>query len=179
MSQRRAVRLFCAALAIVTSSAAGGTAPAAAGQQDAEALLTRLRDLLAQTEAKRMVVPFPNSRSRILVVDGNADLFLYMERGNIRGSETIDNFYEALNAGDFNGAYQIFEQSSLVSMRVSDFGWNGLGVPMIVEESGAEIQDRFFRNVEGVFGAAEVTPEDVATYLEYIENLLIPALEGA
>ena len=50
--------------------------------------------------------------------------------------------------------------------------------PGLLQRDCAEIQDRFFKNVEGVFGPAEITGEDAATYLEYIETILIPALEG-
>ncbi len=170
--------MLVAIAAIVCMSAGQATAAAPAGPQDAEATLARLRELLSATESKRAAVPFPNSRSRILTVDGNADFFLYLERDNLRGTEAIDTFYRQLEAGDVNGAYETFARHSLVTMRASDFGWNGLGVPMIME-TGAEIQDQFFKNVAGVFRAAEVTAEDAATYLEFIRDILIPALEGS
>ncbi len=176
--QRSAHRGLIAIAAIFFVSVSGATAGEPAGPQDAEATMARLRELLDATESKRAAVAFPNSRSRILTVDGNSDFFLYLERGNLRGTEAIDTFYEQLGAGDVNGAYETFVQNSLVTMRVSDFGWNGLGVPMITE-ADVEIQDRFFRTVEGVFRAAEVTPEDAATYLEFIGDILIPALEGS
>jgi hypothetical protein len=64
-------------------------------------------------------------------------------------------------------------------LRISDYGWNGLGVPLERQDgSGEFIQDRLYKNTEGVFGPAEVTAEDSATYLEYIETILIPALEA-
>ena len=73
----------------------------------------------------------------------------------------------------------VFTRHSLVSLRVSDYGWNGLGVPMERQDgSGESIQDRFYKNVEGLFGPAEPSAEDMATYLEYVETILIPALEG-
>ena len=178
MSERSAQRVLAAIATIVLVSASGATAGEPAGPQDAEATLARLHELLNATESKRAAVPFPNSRSRILTVDGNSDFFLYLERGNLRGTEAIDAFYQQLEAGDIDAAYDTFVRNSLVSMRISDFGWNGLGVPMGIEE-GEDIQDRFFKNVEGVFRAAEVTPEDVATYLEFIRDILIPALEGS
>jgi len=146
--------------------------------QDAEATVARLHELLNATDTKRAVVAFPNSRSRILTVDGNSDFFLYLERGNLRGTETINTFYQHLEAGDVDAAYETFVRYSLVSMRVSDFGWNGLGVPMATQ-AGSEIQDRYFKNVDGIFGPAEVTAEDAANYLEYIRDILIPHLEGA
>jgi len=154
-------------------------ANATEGEQDAEAIVARFRELLAASGSHLLIVPFPNSRSRILKADGSADFFLYVERANLRGNDTIEQFYAALDAGDTVAANDIFVQHSLVSMRISDFGWNGLGVPMPpASEGGNEIHDRFFRNVEGVFGPAEITDEDAATYLEYIETILIPALEG-
>lgn len=180
MSQLRAVRAFLALAAVFSMSiCAATTVHAGSGQQDAQALLTRLHELLAATEAKMIIVPFPGSRSRILKADGNSDYFLYLERANLRGAEEVDQFYGMLEAGDMDAANAIFTRHSLVSMRVSDYGWNGLGEPMMREDgSGESIQDRFYKNVDGVFGVAEPGEEDVATYLEYIETILIPALEG-
>lgn len=173
-------RVFLAVLAILSVSLSAGAPALANGeQQDAEALIGRLRELLQATESKMIIVPFPNSRSRILKADGSSDYFLYLERGNLRGSDTMDDFYAKLAAGDMEGANDVFTRHSLVSLRISDYGWNGLGVPMMREDgSGGSIADRLYKNNEGVFGAAEPTPEDVATYLEYIETILIPALEA-
>ena len=163
----------------LVSLVAGTPALANGEKQDAEAVVGRLRELLQATESKMIIVPFPNSRSRILKADGNSQFFLYLERGNLRGSETMDDFYAALDAGDMAGANDVFTRHNLVSLRISDYGWNGLGVPMMREDgSGAYISDRLYKNNEGVFGAAEPTAEDAATYLEYIETILIPALEA-
>lgn len=180
MSQLRGARVFLAVSAILLVSLSAGTLALANGQQqDAEALVGRLRELLQATESKIIIVPFPNSRSRILKADGNSQYFLYLERGNLRGSETMDDFYAKLLAGDMEGANDVFLRHSMVSLRISDYGWNGLGVPMMRQDGSEEyIADRFYKNNEGVFGAAEPTPEDVATYLEYIETILIPALEA-
>ena len=180
MSQRRAVRILLAAFAVLLVCPAGGLpANATEGEQDAEAIVSRFRELLTASGSHLVIVPFPNSRSRILKADGSSDFFLYLERANLRGNETMDAFYAAMDAGDIAAANDIFVQHSLVSMRISDFGWNGLGVPMpSSNEGGNDIQDRFFKNVEGVFGPAEITDEDAATYLEFIETILIPALEG-
>jgi len=158
---------------------AATTALAGDGQQDAQALISRLQELLAATETKVIIVPFPGSRSRILKADGSSDYFLYLERGNLRGTDEVNQFYGMLEAGDMAGANDMFTRHSLVSMRISDYGWNGLGEPMMREDgSGESIKDRFYKNTEGVFGPAEPDDEDVATYLEYIETILIPALEG-
>ena len=157
-----------------------GAAPMAAddGQQDAEALIGRLRELLLATETKVVVVPFPNSRSRILMADGNADLFLYVERANLRGTEEMDGFYAALESGDMAAAADIFTRHSMVSLRASDYGWNGLGVPLERLDGSGQIEDHLYKTAGGVFGKADITPEDAATFLEYIETILIPALEG-
>jgi hypothetical protein len=180
LSQLCRARVLLAVSAIFLVSLSAGTPALANGeQQDAEALVGRLRELLQATESKMIIVPFPNSRSRILKADGNAEYFLYLERGNLRGSETIDDFYAKLAAGDMAGANDVFTRHSLVSLRISDYGWNGLGVPMMRQDGSDEfIADRLYKNNEGVFGAAEPTPEDAATYLEYIETILIPALEA-
>jgi hypothetical protein len=178
LSQRRAVKVLLAALVVLLLSPTGGsTVLAVDGEQDAEAIITRFRELLTASGSHLVIVPFPNSRSRILKADGSSDFFLYLERANLRGNEEMEQFYAALDAGDTAGADAIFVQHSLVSMRISDYGWNGLGVPMMTE-SGNEIQDRLFKNVDGVFGPAEISAEDTDTYLEYIRDILIPALEG-
>lgn len=180
MSQLRRAGFFLAVSAIFLGSLSVGAPALASGeQQDAEALIGRLRELLQATESKMIIVPFPNSRSRILKADGNSEFFLYVERGNLRGRETMDDFYAKLDAGDMAGANDVFIRHSLVSLRISDYGWNGLGVPMMREDgSEGSISDRLYKNNQGVFGAAEPTPEDTATYLEYIETILIPALEA-
>ncbi len=173
------MRLFLVVAAVVLVPFVGRVvAIADDGQRDAEALLGRLRDLLAATETKVVIVPFPNSRSRILKADGNADFFLYVERGNLRGTEQMDAFYAALDAGDTAGADDIFTRHSLVSMRASDYGWNGLGVPLERPDGSGQIEDRLYKTMGGVFGKADITPEDSETFLEYIETILIPALEG-
>lgn len=180
MLQRRAANVILAVLVVLSVSLAG-SAPvfARGGQQDASAVIGRLQELLGATETKVFIVPFPNSRSRILKADGSSDFFLYIERGNLRGTDTMDQFYAALEAKDMTAANDVFTRHSLVSLRISDYGWNGLGVPYERQDgSGESIQDRLYKNVEGLFGPAEVTAEDAATYLEYIETILIPALEA-
>jgi len=178
--QRRAVRVVLCVSAILCVGLSGVAPVRAEGsQQDAEATIGRLKELLGATETKVFIVPFPNSRSRILKVDGSSDFFLYVERGNLRGTDTMDEFYAALQAGDMTTANEVFTRHSVVSLRISDYGWNGLGVPLERQDgSGESIQDRLYKNVEGLFGPAEVTDEDAATYLEYIETILIPALEA-
>ena len=182
MSQLRAVRMILAVFAVVMLSLAAGLPVFAHdGEQNenAEAIISRFRELLAATETNIIIVPFPNSRSRILKVDGNSDFFLYMERGNLRGTQQMEDFYAALEAGDMEAANDVFTRHSLVSLRISDYGWNGLGVPLQREDgSGEFIQDRLYKNNEGLFGPADPSDEDKTSYLEYIETILIPALEG-
>ena len=158
--------------------ASASIATASHEPQGADNVIARFKELLSATESKRVVAPFPNSRSRILTADGSSDFFLYLERGNLRGQETIDAFYEKLNSGDINGAYETFIQNSLVVMRASDYGWNGLGIPMTTE-SGSEINDVYFKVVEGMFKKVEnITAADSAEYIELIRTILLPALEG-
>ncbi len=178
--QVRPVRVFLCVAAVFVISLSGHTsAVASGGQQDADAVIGRLKELLDGTETKIFLTPFPNSRSRILKVDGSSDFFLYIERGNLRGTDTIDQFYAALEAKDMTAANDIFIRQSLVSLRISDYGWNGLGVPLERQDgSGEFIEDRLYKNTEGLFGPADVSDEDSATFLEYIETILIPALEG-
>jgi len=178
--QLRAVRVVLAlvALALLSQSAVVAV-PAGSSEQDQAAIVGRLKELLQATETKMIIVPFPNSRSRILKADGNSDFFLYLERGNLRGTEQMNDFYAKLDAGDIAGANDVFTRHSLVSLRISDYGWNGLGVPYEREDgSGESIDDRLYKNTDGLFGPAEPNEEDVATYIEYIQDILIPALEG-
>ena len=173
------MRLFLAVATIVIVPLLGGV-PAAAddGQQDAEAIVARLQELLAATDTKIFIVPFPDSRSRILKADGRSDFFLYIERGNLRGTDEMAAFYAALESGDITAADEVFTRHSVVSLRASDYGWNGLGVPMDRMDGSGQIQDRLYKNNAGLFGPADITSEDSDTYLEYIHTILIPALEG-
>lgn len=152
--------------------------PAPANSQDSsEELLARVKELFAARENKRIVTPLPGSRASVLAADGSSDFFLYVERGSIRGQDTIDTFYERLDAGDMDGAYEVFLQSQIVTLRVSDYAWNGLGVPFTTP-AGAEIPDVYYRVVDGIFQASEITEENKAEYLELLRTVLIPALEG-
>ncbi len=174
------MHVFLVIAAIVVVALVGGV-PAVAddGEQDAEALISRLRELLRATETKVIVVPFPNSRSRILLADGNADFFLYIERANLRGTEEMNVFYAALEAGDMAAAADVFMRHSMVSLRASDYGWNGLGVPFERPDGSDQmIEDRLYKTANGVFGRVDITAEDAEMFLEYIETILIPALEG-
>ncbi len=170
--RRPLVYIFIAALVVTL-------VPEPANSQDSdEELLARVKELFAARESKRIVTPMPGSRAGVFAADGSSDFFLYVERGSIRGQETIDTFYERLEAGDMVGAYEVFLQSQIVTLRVSDYGWNGLGVPFTTP-AGGEISDVYYRVVDGVFRNAEViTEENKAEYRELLRTVLIPALEG-
>ena len=149
----------------------------ASPQESGEELLARVKELFAAREAKRLVTPLPGSRASVLAADGSSDFFLYLERGSIRGQEAIDAFYERLEAGDMDGAYEEFLQSQIVTLRGSDYGWNGLGIPFTTP-AGSEIEDVYYRVVDGVFQHAEINDENSEEYLELLRTVLIPALEG-
>lgn len=162
----------------VVFSLVAALAPALASpQESAEATLARVKELFAGMETKRIVTPLPGSRSGVLAADGTSDFFLYIERGSIRGQEAIQAFYEAYEAGDVDGAYEVFLQNQIVTLRVSDYGWNGLGAPFTVP-SGNQIEDVYYRVVDGVFQHAEIDEEGEQEYMELLRDVLIPALEG-
>ena len=173
MSKRQAVHVFLViAAGVLVPLVAGIPAVADNGQQDAEALISRLRELLLATETKVIVVPFPNSRSRILMADGNAEFFLYIERANLRGTEEISVFYAALESGDMVAAADVFTRHSMVSLRASDYGWNGLGVPFERPDGSDQIiEDRLYKTAGGVFGRVEITAEDAARLRDEIRSL--------
>lgn len=59
-----------------------------------------------------------------------------------------------------------------MTMRVTDYGWNGLGEPLVTE-AGSEIHDNFFRNVDGTFARVqEITADDQAAYQELLDAIL-------
>ncbi|MGD8331065.1 MAG: hypothetical protein PVJ49_16665, partial [Acidobacteriota bacterium] len=71
MLQLRAVRVVLALVAIaLLSQSVGVAATAGSSEQDQAAIVARLKELLQATETKMIIVPFPNSRSRILKADG-------------------------------------------------------------------------------------------------------------
>lgn len=164
------------AAALVVTTLLTGVA-AAGAQADQEALLVRLRELMEATGQTRLVMPAPGSRSVVLAVDASTPLYFFLERGSIRGS-AIDDFYDAYDAGNVDAAFDAFRASALPTIRVTDYGWNGLGVPLVTD-SGSEVGDILYRSVEGTFARApRITREDIDAYVSYIE-LVIQALEGS
>ncbi len=147
----------------------------AAQDADQEALLGRIRELMEASGRTRFVTPTPGSRSVILAINVSTQLYLFLERGSIRGA-AIDEFYQAHESGDMDAAFDVFRTAVIPTVRVTDYGWNGLGV-MMTTDSGNQIADVVYRDVEGVFGRArEITDQDVANYVAALETV-IQALE--
>lgn len=145
-------------------------------QDDSEALLQRVRDLLSASASQRFITPMPGSRSNVVAVDGSADIYFFIERGSLRGSR-IDEFYEQLEAGDMDAAYRTFIGGAIITFRATDYGWNGLGTPWMTD-SGTEVQDILFKVDEGTFGRGDITEEDSTDYLGLLRDVILPALEG-
>ena len=165
--------LWAAAGAALLMASIGGSA---AAQDDQQPLLDHIRELMVQRDSTRFVMPMPGSRSNVLAIDVSTPMYFYLERGAIRGS-AIDSFYAAYEAGDFDTAYQEFLGNAIMIQRVTDYGWNGLGNPMVTE-SGAEIGDLVFKDVGGVFArAAELDDEDRVQFMTLLQTV-IAALEG-
>lgn len=152
----------------------GGTM---AAQENQDVLLSRLQELIADRDEGHFVTPIPGSRSGVIAIDPTSSLYFYLERGSIRGS-AINDFYAAYDSGDMETAYTAFLGSAIMTMRATDYGWNGLGNPMTTE-AGTEIDDVLFKDVGGAFSRAqEITDEDVETYVALLETV-VAALEDA
>ena len=143
---------------------------------DAGAVLQRVNELFEATGLTRALTPMPGSRSVVFTAEASAVMFLFVERGSLRGN-AIDTFYSELEAGDVEAAYTTFNRNSIVSMRATDYGWNGLGQPLATE-SGTEVQDILYRVEESVFRRVDVTAEDADEYLGLLRDVLIPWLEA-
>lgn len=123
----------------------------------------------------RFVTPMPGSRSVIFAIDVSTPLYLFLERGSIRGA-AIDDFYQAYEAGDMDAAFDVFRAGVIPTVRVTDYGWNGLRVPMTTD-AGNQLEDIIYRDVDGVFRrATNITDQDVANYVAALQAL-IQALE--
>lgn len=164
---------WCACLLGATLFAPAVVAAAQGGAADTVA---RVQQLFEQSDVKRIVAPAPGSRSVIVAIDGSSPLYLYLERGSIRGG-AIDTFYEQYEAGDYAAAYETFVQNSTMVLRASDYGWNGLGNPLTTE-SGAQVDDMFYKIKAGMFQMAEVTEEDLSQYEQMLEEVAIPVLSA-
>lgn len=160
----------------IASSDAGPEPAASPLEQDVAAVLDQIKELFAARESKQLVTPIPGSRSSILAADATA-VFLYLEQGSIRG-DAIDTFYEQYNAGDMQAAYRTFTQNNVATLRASDYGWNGLGAPLTTA-SGSEINDVYYRVVDGIFRQSEISSEDTGRYLELLRDVVLPALQGS
>jgi len=173
--QSRSPGSWLAASLVLALILVPGTTPGATEQEPADTL-ARVQDLFNGREGKRIVTPVPGSRSIVVAFDGSSDFYLYVERGSIRGN-AIDTFYEQLEAGQTEDAYNTFVQNSVVTMRASDYGWNGLSEP-VTTETGSEIPDVYYTVTEGIFQRVEPSEEDQAGYLELVRDVLLPELQG-
>lgn len=165
-----------AAAAVFTAVGLGPSLTANA-QEGQAALAARVRELVGATGSEVFVTPAPGSRSTIIVVDTSVSLFLFLSRGSIRGN-AIDEFYAALNSGDMSAAQQSFNTHAIMTLRVTDYGWNGLGNPFTTN-SGAEISDIVFKDIGGTFARApEVSQEDIDAFGGLLQAV-IDALESS
>ena len=144
--------------------------------QDLAAKTERVRELVQAQGHSKFLTPAPGSRSTIISVDVSTALFFFLERGSMRG-DAVQAFYDAVEAGDMEAASQAFTGSAIMTMRATDYGWNGLGVPFTTN-TGAEIGDILFKAEGGAFVRAEtISEEDLSNYEELLDAVLA-ALEG-
>lgn len=146
---------------------------------DQLALTTRIKELVAASGDTRFVAPLPGSRSAVVSVDTSKDLYFYLERGSLRG-DSIDTFYAALDSGDTEAAYEAFLAHSIILLRATDYGWNGLGTPMQVGRGrdAREIPDVLFKDTGGTFVRTEqITAEDQEAYVGLL-MVVVEILEG-
>ncbi len=157
-------RLWRTVVAVAGLAAVGlGPGATADAQEDQQVLVERVRELVGATGGTVFVMPAPGSRSTIIVVDTSVSLYLFLSRGSIRGN-VIDEFYEQLNSGDMAAAERAFNTNAIMTLRVIDYGWNGLG-NAFVTDSGTEVNDMVYKDVGGVFTRAEeVSQEDIDTF---------------
>jgi hypothetical protein len=145
--------------------------------QDLEAKTVRVRELVQATGQDKFLIPAPGSRSTVISVDVSTALFFFLERGSMRG-DAVQTFYDALASGDMEAASHVFTGSAIMTMRATDYGWNGLGVPLTTS-SGNEINDILFKDMGGTFRRTEtIDAEDLARYEEMLDAVLA-ALEGS
>ena len=72
----------------------------------------------------------------------------------------------------------IFSGNAIMTVRATDYGWNGLGVPWVTD-SGSEVDDILFKDMGGTFRRAdEISEEDLAGYEGMLDAVLV-ALESS
>lgn len=136
----------------------------------------RVRELVQARGDAHYLIPAPGSRSTVISVDVSTGLFFFLERGSIRGP-AVQSFYEAIEAGDMEAAERVFTANANLTVRATDYGWNGLGVPWIAT-NGAEIDDILFKDIGGTFRrVVEITDEDLISY-EGMLDAVLAALES-
>jgi len=170
---KSSLRWFVAALMVGSSFVAAPRTEA----QELGAKAERVRELVQARGHARYLVPAPGSRSTVISVDVTTSLFFFLERGSIRGP-AVQSFYEAIEAGDMEAASQVFTANAIMTVRATDYGWNGLGVPWIAD-SGAEINDILFKDMGGTFRRADqISDEDLTNY-EAMLDAVLAALESS
>lgn len=137
----------------------------------------RVRELVQARGDANYLIPAPGSRSTVISVDVSTGLFFFLEHGSIRGP-AVQSFYEAIEAGDMEAAERVFTANAILTVRATDYGWNGLGVPWIAT-NGAEINDILYnKDMGGMFRRAdEITDEDLISY-EGMLDAVLAALES-
>lgn len=169
---KRSLRGFVAAALVGVLVAAVPEEPA----QDLGAKAQHVRELVQALGHSHYLVPAPGSRSIVISVDVSTNLFFFLERGSIRGA-AAQSFHDAIAADDMAAAEQLFTAHAILTMRATDYGWNGLGVPWVTD-SGAEIDDILFKDMGGTFRRAdEITDEDLTNY-EGMLDAVLAALEA-
>lgn len=152
-------------------------APPPAGAQELGAKAQRVRELVQAQGLSTYLVPAPGSRSNVISVDVSTSLFFFLERGSIRGT-AVQDFYAAIEAGDMEAASQAFTANANMTVRATDYGWNGLGVPWVTD-SGSEVPDILFKDMGGTFRRADaITDEDLTSYEDMLDAVLA-ALESS
>lgn len=155
----------------LTLAAMASAASGVGAQEDQQAMIVRIRDAIEARGGGHFVTPVPGSRSNIIAVDSTSSLYFFLERGSIRGS-AMESFYAAYDTGDMEKAYSAFLGGAIMMQRVTDYGWNGLGVPMATQ-TGNEINDVMFKDVGGTFARApEITQEDLDNYVALLQAVL-------
>lgn len=167
--------MLCALAIAAILSLAGSDARAQ--EDDQLTMIEQIKETIASRGGGPYLTPVPGSRSNIIAIDASSSLYFFLERGSIRGS-AISEFYEVYESGDMEAAYSVFLGNAILLQRVTDYGWNGLGVPMTTD-AGSEINDVLFKDVGGAFSrATEISDEDLENYIALLRAILSSLEQG-